>query len=500
MGDMIEFLRRVLGRPSDWHLVRPAVRLIRPGLRWLGPVAIVASCVFSWWAFTGAQGEDGSVALGLYVGAVAILLMAWSFVLALRLRVLERCFGGLDSMYRAHRWAGSISVAFMFWHVRVEPEVENGILGASRSVADGAADLAGTGEYLLYLLIGLSLLRWIPYRWWRWTHKLIGVPFAFACWHFFTAEKPYANDSPWGWWFGGLMLARLAAWIGRVGWRDAVARGTRYRITSADVEGTTTSIELEPAGRPIRYEPGQFAFVKVQAPGLREPHAFTIASAPTSRLRFVIRELGDWTARLRERELVGTDVIVEGPYGEFEPFGDDGQATVWIAGGVGITPFLAAIDSMSAAGGSMAAAGGSGSPPHLLYAVRDRHADGIVRELEHAADAGLIRLSVFESSTGGRLDADRLLEAVGDELKGAHVALCGPARLVAEMAASAGRAGAGTIETEDFDIRQGFGPDLSADIDRLLRPTRAFLPGSDDGARHPTQRQMTEPGIPPRVR
>ena len=93
---MIDFLHRVLGRRSDWHLVRPTIRPVRPGLRWLGPLAIVASCAFSWSAFTGAQGDDGGVALGLYVGALAILLMAWSFVLALRLRLLERFFGGLD--------------------------------------------------------------------------------------------------------------------------------------------------------------------------------------------------------------------------------------------------------------------------------------------------------------------------------------------------------------------------------------------------------------------
>ena len=61
------------------------------------------------------------------------------------------------------------------------------------------------------------------------------------------------------------------------------------------------------------YHAGQFAFIKVQAPGMREPHAFTIASSPQSgRLRFVISELGDWTHRLRKMDLVGLMVTVEG--------------------------------------------------------------------------------------------------------------------------------------------------------------------------------------------
>ncbi|MEL6891670.1 MAG: ferredoxin reductase family protein [Actinomycetota bacterium] len=465
---MQRLIRRLLGRPADWHLYRPRLRLPRPSLAWVGTVAVIASCAVSWLAFDGTRGEDGDVSFGLWVGAVSILLMAWSFVLAVRIRPLERWFGGLDSMYRVHRWAGAFSVLFMFLHTRAEPEIEGGVLGAGRAVADSAEGLAGTGEIMLYVLVGLSALRWMPYRWWRWTHKLLGVPFAFASWHFFTAEKPYANGSGWGWWFGGFMLAGLIAWIARIGVRDAAAQGRRHRITSARTEGSTTTIEMEPVGRPLQHRSGQFVFLKVQARGLREPHAFTIASAPgASRLRFVIRDLGDWTARLCERVerdgLVGSEVIVEGPYGEFRPVGRRGQPVVWIAGGVGITPFLAAIDD---------AGPDPTIVPHLLYAVRSADENGVVEELRRAASAGRIRLTVFESSAGRRLSPADLDPTVGRDLAGAHVALCGPASLVADMAAAARRGGAAEIETEDFDIRQGFGPDLSADIDELVRTRR----------------------------
>lgn len=103
----------------------------------------------------------------------------------------------------------------LLWHIQVEPEVENGIRGASKSVTDQAQDLAGTGEIMMYILIGLSLVGWIPYRWWRWTHKLLGIPFAFACWHYLTAEKPYGNGSTWSIRFGGFMLAGIGAFLWR---------------------------------------------------------------------------------------------------------------------------------------------------------------------------------------------------------------------------------------------------------------------------------------------
>lgn len=459
--------RRLVGRPADWHLRRPNIQIPRPHLGWAGPLAIIGSVVASWWAFVGAVGEGSSVSLGLYVGAVSILLMAWSFVLAIRLRFLEPLFGGLDSMYRVHRWVGSLAVVFMFWHVRVEPEIDNGIRGASKSIADAAEGLAGIGEYLLYALVALSLMRWVPYRFWRWTHKLLGVPFAFASWHFFTAEKPYANGSAWGLWFGAFMLAGLAAWIARVVVRDAVAPGHRYRVASAQREGTAVTLELEPVGRPLVHEAGQFAFVKIQAPGLREPHAFTIASSPHhDNLRFVVRELGDWTRELLRRDLVGLDVVVEGPYGTFEPTGRPGQHVVWVAGGVGITPFLSAIDTPAQLD----------VVPDLFYAVRDADENGIVERLRQAENAGRVRLHLFESQREQRLGADDLVEIVGaDRLRGAHVALCGPTGLVSTMAGAARDGGAARIEHEDFDIRQGFGPDLSLDIDDLIRSRRPAL-------------------------
>ena len=80
------------------------------------------------------MGEDGSVSFGLFVGAVSIVLMSWTFVLALSPRVLEPIFGGLDTMYRVHRWARSLSVLAMYLHTSVEAEIEGGIRGpADRS-------------------------------------------------------------------------------------------------------------------------------------------------------------------------------------------------------------------------------------------------------------------------------------------------------------------------------------------------------------------------------
>ena len=83
--------RRLLGRPADWHLRRPSWPLSsqpgHPRLSWMGPIAVVVSTLVGWFAFAGAQGDEGNVAFGLFIGAASIVLMAWSFVLAIRLRL-----------------------------------------------------------------------------------------------------------------------------------------------------------------------------------------------------------------------------------------------------------------------------------------------------------------------------------------------------------------------------------------------------------------------------
>ena len=336
--------------------------------------------------------------------------------------------------------------------------------------------MAGTGETMLYVLVILSVLRWLPYRWWRFSHKLIGIPFAFACWHFYTAEKPYANGSAWGWWFAIVMLAGLGAYVWRVVGRDMLAQGVPYRVVGTERNDSTLEIELEPTGRRrLGQSAGQFAVLKIQRPGLREPHLFTVASSPSSdNLRFFIRDLGDWTSRLLTADLVGAEVLVEGPYGRFRPMPcETAQRVVWVAGGVGVTPFLAAVDDLPVAP--------TDERPVLAYCVRSVDDAVAMGRLRLADEEGRIRLEVFASSHGRRFNAETsLAELAGGSVAGAHVAVCGPAGLVADVARAASRGGAAEVETEDFDIRSGVGPDLSQAIDDLMRRS-ADTARTDDG-------------------
>ena len=203
--------------------------------------------------------------------------------------------------------------------------------------------------------------------------------------------------------------------------------------------------------------------MKFASKGLREPHPFTIASSPDeSTLRFMIRDLGDWTSRLCNEVRPGMRVVVEGPYGRLHPIpSQPASEVVWIAGGVGITPFFGAAISNDPT---------SGVVPQLFYCVRSRDDAPGLAELEAADREGRIILHVHASDDGSRLQPREVARVFGPGgLRGAHVVMCGPSSLVKSMRRVVGELGARRIHVEGFDIRAGFGPDMSRDIDALLR-------------------------------
>lgn len=387
--------------------------------------------------------------------------MAWSFVLAIRIRLLEPLFGGLDRMYRFHRWLGVLAIAAMFLHTQLDPELERGIRGASEDLADAAEELAGVAEVMLYVLVVISLLRWLPTRYWRWTHKLLGIPYAFSCFHFYTAEKTFENGSGYGIWFAAMMIVGLVAFVLRVGVKDVLLKGRRYRIREVHPGLDATELCLEPVGRPLRHRAGQFAFLRFDLPGMREPHPFSIASAPgAGELRFFVKNLGDWTRRVAAEMRPGATVWVEGPFGALPVRPRQARPVVWIAGGVGITPFL----------GTATAAPPAGHPvPVLFYAVRQRRDAIALAELEAAHEQGFIRLHLHCSSEGNRMTRAHLAAAAGAPgFRDAHVVICGPGQLVRDLEAAARALGARHVHHEDFDMRQGFGPDLSVPVADLV--------------------------------
>lgn len=168
------------------------------------------------------------------------------------------------------------------------------------------------------------------------------------------------------------------------------------------------------------HRPGQFVFITFDP---REgAHPFTIASADHGdrTISFQIKALGDYTRTLNQRLSVGQSVTVEGPYGRFDLGRIDRQARqVWIAGGIGVTPFLAWLEALRASPEFAPAA-------DLHYCTRDREQDPFAKRLaEICASLPNVRLFVHGHQQGETLTGNTLAAELGDASR-AELWFCGP--------------------------------------------------------------------------
>jgi len=98
-------------------------------------------------------------------------------------------------------------------------------------------------------------------------------------------------------------------------------------------------------GRPYPYRPGQFAFFELDellVPDERgNRRHFTLSSSPTESgvVMFTTRMRGSGFKETLRRASPGYEVAVEEPLGEFTLREGDTRRQVFIAGGIGITPY-----------------------------------------------------------------------------------------------------------------------------------------------------------------
>ncbi len=379
-----------------------------------------------------------------FSGVIAMVCMSVAMVLALRPLWPEPWLGGLDKMYRLHKWLGiaALVVSIIHWLWSKGPKwavgwgwlerpaqeerapIENPVEQAFMSLRGTAEGIGEWAFYAVVLLIVLALIKSFPYRLFYKTHRLLAVSYLVLVFHAIVLTKFSYWTTPLGVMMGLLMLAGTYAAVIVLVRRVGAARQVRGRIASLQyypsVHALETQIEV-PEGWP-GHKPGQFAFATSDRD--EGAHPYTIASSwndKERRITFITKELGDHTNRLRDTLKTGQNVTIEGPYGCFD-FDDERERQIWIGGGIGITPFIARMKHIATERRIHV----DQRPPAIdLFHTTAEYDQAAITKLEEDAAAANIRLHVLVDSRDGFLTGDRIRAAV-PEWRKASIWFCGP--------------------------------------------------------------------------
>lgn len=303
---------------------------------------------------------------------------ALNLILGARLGAVDRFFGGLDKMFRVHQINGRIAFLLLIGH-------------AVAIIASRATDPAGsvlqlfspeTGATVwlgvlalagMTVALALTLYVRLNHEVFVYVQRSLGFVFIVAALHVFRTPGTKADSTVLTYYLAGLSLFGLLAFAYRSLFDNILVKRHDFFVTGVHaLDETVMEIVMTPEDEPLRFKPGQFLFVTFYSDAMarnlhpfsveledlsaivtlrpgeshEQFHPFSITSTPRDRdLKVVFKEVGDYTHAMRSLE-TGTPARVEGPYGTFSYLNLRNPRQVWIAGGIGITPFLSMARSL----------------------------------------------------------------------------------------------------------------------------------------------------------
>lgn len=297
------------------------------------------------------------------LGILAYVLFSFQFLLASRPKLIDRCFG-VDKLYRFHMIIAIVAVASAFAHKMLKGiyysetnqtelgDIAFGIfIGLSvfsilmminklffrvkpvdfiRKLLNRFLRIKYQYKVLLHNLMLISLVIMFIHVSWAYTFEAIFPLKIVLIMYFVVPLASYINHK---------LLKRLY-------------KNKRYVVAEVKKESEhILTLKFKPEGGKIfDYLPGQFLYVRIKNREIpHDEHPFTISSSPAQKenVAVTIKQLGDFTGRLTKVK-VGDKAYIDGAYGRFSYLKQkEVNKLCFIAGGVGITPFLSMLEYMN---------------------------------------------------------------------------------------------------------------------------------------------------------
>jgi predicted ferric reductase len=288
-----------------------------------------------WWDLSAAFGFAGAA------------MMAVMFILTARFKKVAAPYG-VDLVYYFHRQIAMVALLFILAHPLCLLWTDPRLITFVRPSASPYHLDAGIASFVALLVLMITSL-WrkplaIHYDAWRLWHVLLAVSTLVLAIVHIQGVGHYV-DAPWErclWAIIALSCLLVIVhvrilkplWLLKHPYR--VVRVTRER-------GDAWTVVVAPEGhRGLVFSPGQFAWLTLwDSPFALKEHPFSISSSAmcTEWVSFTIKELGDFTRRVKTLE-VNQTAYIDGPYGSFNIDRFVAPGYVFIAGGIGIAPIM----------------------------------------------------------------------------------------------------------------------------------------------------------------
>lgn len=283
-------------------------------------------------------------------GLLAVTYLSLTIFFTMRLACTRTLFGGLQKNYKIHRRLAKFSILFLSLHVAfllIHSFLYSSLFAIYfLDFNNWSINFGRIGFITFLVLFIVTYVQPIPYHIWKRSHEFMGLAFVFVAFHVLTIHSDVSRNMLLKTWVIFVVMVGFCSYIYTRFLYRYLGSVSKYVVTDIDkLKGKCCIIHLKPVDKPIENLPAEFVFISFLSKSVgREMHPFTIISCcKEQEMRIAVKEVGDHTSKFRNLT-IGTKARVWGPYGFFwKKFLEDEHDQVWIAGGIGITPFLGMI-------------------------------------------------------------------------------------------------------------------------------------------------------------
>lgn len=393
----------------------------------------IAVVLYFWWqgnnALIGSNIAETMISFGRLTGLLMVLMVLAQFVFMSRAPWVEQAFG-FDKLAKVHKWNGYALFIFLISHpflITYGYALNSGVTyfeqyqDLAQNYHDVFQAIVAYFLYIAVIIISIAIVRRrLKYETWYFAHLFVYLATALSFGHQLAVGQDLSHGGIFYYYWLGLYALVFGLFVVYRFCRPIYNFYKHRFFVSRIVRETHDVVSVYIGGRDIDkfiVKGGQFMIVRFLTKGLIfQAHPFSFSMMPKNgEIRISVKDSGDFTHDIDKIPL-GTPVMIDGPHGIFTEKLAQKEKFLFVAGGIGITPIRAILESI-----------GGRADAILLYANKTERDIALLSELEGSGVKIIHVLSGQPDYQGEKgFINGALTSRVVSDFKDRSVFICGP--------------------------------------------------------------------------